>query len=264
MRKLTKTIQLIGAITVALLLPACLESDGEDSSNMSADVTYTPALATVMQPITTAGDAIIEIDYEGTAHVVNPELLTRSDAAYVGQRIFFTYRAAAAYPSTATSRYIEILTLQKILTKQVDILGGDEADTFGTDPISLSVCHIGPTHLTLEFQVMLNTSSHISHRISLVAEEDAQPDADGFVDLQLRHDANGDLPQTLSSAAYVSFALDSVPGYREGTLQGVRIAYTSLEQESVLRDYPFTESKSLSSPMEWAFADEETPTPSIR
>lgn len=254
MKILKRTVLLMLGVMIALLTPACTETNVEASGPISNDVVaFNADLATVIQPGTVAGEVIIESDYNGTAYVVNPEILTRLDANHQGQRIFYTYREteAPAGKEGTTARYIEILSLQKILTKEVDILKEGEEDVYGHDPIYFSEYNIGPTHLTLEFQIFIGTGSTINHRISLVVNEGEEPDADGYVDVELRHNAEGDKQETISAASYVSFALDSVPGYKEGTLKGFRMAYTSINYEKETVTIGYYDSKSITSLFPW-------------
>ena len=56
----------------------------------------------------------------------------------------------------------------------------------------------------------------------MVIAKDARPDAQGYLSAELRHDAAGDL-QINANSGYVSFTLENMPGFKEGTLKGFKI-----------------------------------------
>ena len=87
--------------------------------------------------------------------------------------------------------FISIDYLQKILTKRMDTLKENEEDIYGHDGINLMTPIMGKTHLTHMFQ-RIGFNSNTKHLISLVATERSVPDANGYMAVELRHNAEGD------------------------------------------------------------------------
>lgn len=237
------------SIMAAMLVPfiqSCLDGDENDFNNMQA-MPFNAALATVVIPNEMPGEAVIESDNDGKAYVVNPDKLTLFEANNAGQRIFYTY-TNATNPSGNTDKkgpFISIDYLQKILTKPMDILKEGEDDPYGHDRISLITPIMGKTHLTLMFQIASSNSS-IKHRISLVAMEGTIPDENGYLTVELRHNAEGDRQEHISHG-YVSFPLSGIPGYEEGKLKGFNIKTNSLNhgEETVTISYNKSKSTGL-------------------
>ena len=71
----------------------------------------------------------------------------------------------------------------------------------------------------------------IPHSISLLIAKDAQPDARGYLSAELRHDAADDL-QLNANSGYVSFTLENMPGFKEGTLKGFKIKTKTIKNET--------------------------------
>lgn len=248
-----KTI--IAIVTLIMMIPSmqsCLDDYDDNLYDISNSIPVNAALATVVTPSKVPGEAIIESDNEGTAYVTNPEILTQNDANNKGQRIFYTYRGAESPNGNSNSKapYIQITTLYKILTKDIDILKEEQEDVFGDDVINYISYNIGKTHLTLQFQI-LGYDINIKHRISLVAKADAVPDSDGYLSVELRHNAEGDRQENLSSSSFVSFPLSSAPGYNEGTLKGFKIKYKSIYSGEKTVTIGYNNSKSADFQFDW-------------
>ena len=142
--------------------------------------------------------------------------------------------------------FISIDYLQKILTKPMDTLKENDEDIYGHDGINLITPIMGKTHLTLMFQI-LGFNSNIKHRISLVATEGTVPDANGYMAVELRHNAEGDR-QEYPSPGYVSFPLLDVPGYKEGKLQGFKIKMNTINNGEETVTVSYNKSKSTNFP----------------
>ena len=122
----------------------------------------------------------------------------------------------------------------------------NEEDIYGHDGINLITPIMGKTHLTLMFQI-LGFNSNIKHRISLVATEGTVPDANGYMAVELRHNAEGDR-QEYPSSGYVSFPLLDVPGYKEGKLQGFKIKMNTINNGEETVTVSYNKSKSTNFP----------------
>ena len=107
----------------------------------------------------------------------------------------------------------------------------NDAKDYGTDPIEISGQSISKAHLNLRY-TFLNGGNHlIPHSISLLIAKDAQPDARGYLSAELRHDAADDL-QLNANSGYVSFTLENMPGFKEGTLKGFKIKTKTIKNET--------------------------------
>lgn len=210
-------------------MQSCLDDYDSDINDINNSLPVNAALATVITPSEIPGEAIIESDNEGKAYVMNPQMLTYYEANNEGQRIFYTYTKTDNSNGGSNNKgpYVTLKTLYKILTKPMDKLAEGEEDIYGQDGINFISSNYGKTHLTLSFQI-LGSNSNIKHRISLVAAADAKPDANGYISVELRHNAEGDSQTSVSPVSYVSFPLSSVPGFAEGTLKGFKITMNTI------------------------------------
>ena len=128
----------------------------------------------------------------------------------------------------------------------MDTLKENDEDIYGHDGINLITPIMGKTHLTLMFQI-LGFNSNIKHRISLVATEGTVPDANRYMAVELRHNAEGDR-QEYPSPGYVSFPLLDVPGYKEGKLQGFKIKMNTINNGEETVTVSYNKSKSTNFP----------------
>ena len=215
-----------------MLIPftqSCLNDYDDDIYDIQAEMPFNAALATVVTPSEVPGEAVIESDNDGIAYVVNPDKLTRFETNNPGQRIFYTY-INAANPTGDASKKGPFISI----------------DIYGHDGINLITPIMGKTHLTLMFQI-LGFNSNIKHRISLVATEGTVPDANGYMAVELRHNAEGDR-QEYPSPGYVSFPLLDVPGYKEGKLQGFKIKMNTINNGEETVTVSYNKSKSTNFP----------------
>lgn len=243
---------------LSMLFPftqSCVGFDDDmESINQDMGNTYNAALATVITASEVPGAAVLEKDNGELAYVVNPDMLTRADANKEGQRIFYRYVGSDSPNGQTNSKgpYISITeVVMKILTKPIDFLREGEEDVYGQDGIYIVSHSLSEKYLTLQFQIMAS-NKNIAHRISLVAKEDATPDAEGYLTIELRHNAEGDTPESISYPGYVSFLLTDAPGYKEGTLKGYKMKYRTINQgEETVTINRIGESKRMSL-LQWA------------
>lgn len=230
-------------IMITPFMQSCLDVN-DNVEDMFAETPYDAALATVTTPSEIAGEAIIESDTKGFAYVVNPEILTRENANKEGQRIFYNYIGAESPAGKHDSKgpYIQITYLMNILTKKIDFLKEGEEDIYGNESIYIMSYNLSKKYLTLQFQ-LLASNSNIKHRISLVAKEGAVPDEKGFLRLELRHNPEGDMLESITQPGYVSFLLTDAPGYKEGTLKGFEINYETINYGETTLKLQYTNSK---------------------
>ena len=148
-----------------------------------------------------------------------------------GQRIFYTYTAIPQSTGADSIPYITIMQVNKVLTKEPVFVEDNDAKDYGTDPIEISGQSISKAHLNLRY-TFLNGGNHlIPHSISLLIAKDAQPDARGYLSAELRHDAADDL-QLNANSGHVSFTLENMPGFKEGTLKGFKIKTKTIKNET--------------------------------
>lgn len=170
----------------------------------------------------------LEGDVYGTSYVANREALKRVEADSIGQRVlyYFIEEEGTGRKNNGTKQYITIYDLYKVSTKPLETLPADGEDTFGHDPINILGAYVSNEHLNMQVQVR-NEDKEIKHKISLVAAPGTTPDANGYIDVELRHSREGD-GQGSIGWAWVSYTLESMPGYKEGTLKGLNITYYSI------------------------------------
>lgn len=246
--KRIKTIWIVASAFILFpFMQSCVDIDDDIASVTDAGNTYNTALATVITASEVPGAAVLEKDNGELAYVVNPEMLSRADANKEGQRIFYRFIGAESPNGQTNGPYISITeTVMKILTKPIDFLKEDEEDVYGQDGIYVVSYSLSEKYLTLQFQIMAS-NKNIAHRISLVAKEDATPDSEGYLTVELRHNAEGDSPESISYPGYVSFLLTDAPGYKEGTLKGYKMKYQSINRgEETVTINRNSESKSIS------------------
>ena len=161
-------------------------------------------------------------DHYGLSNLLNKNALKYTQTDSVGQRVLYTYcveqeNKNSTIPQNAKQN-IRIYDIYKILTKKMNTLDPSlENDDFGKDPIHINGMYISSEHLNIQFSIRRN-SPNIAHRISLVGMEGVEPDENGVLNLDLRHNMFDDNPYHLNTG-YVSYTLESIPGYNEGTLK---------------------------------------------
>ena len=77
--------------------------------------------------------------------------------------------------------------------------------------------------------------------------EGTVPDANGYMAVELRHNAEGDR-QEYPSSGYVSFPLLDVSGYKEGKLQGFKIKMNTINNGEETVTVSYNKSKSTNFP----------------
>lgn len=199
---------------------ACSDSYDEVDSLINDSGNYNANMAVIVNPSTLSGATLIDTDQNGYAYIANPKLLSDSKINQKGQRIFYTYSTTSQTASDGIP-FITVIKVNKVLTKAPEFLEDGNTEEFGTDPIDIDGGSISKAHLNLSY-TLLSGNHTIVHRISLLIDKDAKPDARGYLDVELRHSAEGDLPINANSG-YVSFTLEDMPGFKEGSLKGFRI-----------------------------------------
>jgi hypothetical protein len=132
--------------------------------------------------------------------------------------------------SDANRFYIRVNSVKKVLLKGILDITEENRDSIGNDPVI--VREVWQTDSLLNFEIKYY-GRYETHFINLVKEpgeltEDNQP-----IELELRHNDNGDV-EDIPYAAYVSFRLDEI---RIAGLDSVQFRVTSTDYEGELFEY---------------------------
>lgn len=206
------------SILCSTLFSSCL-NDNEPE-------TLYPTLGTVQQE----EQLIIDSDSYGRLIPTNPNKFTAADLDEDGQRVMISVLASEieAPVSEGKIRKVEIIELYKVTTKDADRTGKEEEEVqeeFGNDPVQVTRATISKEHLNVQYRLK-GTDRDTPHRISLVLKTDCQPDENGLLPVELRHDAQKD-NQLHDFWSVTSFRLSSIPEYQEGAAKGFKIIYNS-------------------------------------
>ena len=153
-----------------------------------------------------------------------------------GQRAFVTFNELEE-PVGGYDYNVQVKQINKILTKDIVTMDDEEntEEKIGDDKINATYMWINKDkkYLTIEFQYYGTHNEDKKHFLNLVInnpvpaptadEEDAE---DEYINLEFRHNSEGDYPQTLGEG-YVSFKLDEIKNQMEGK-KGLRIRVNTL------------------------------------
>lgn len=150
-----------------------------------------------------------------------------------GDRILINYTILddnANDGSDANRFYIRVNSVKKVLLKGILDITEENRDSIGNDPVI--VREVWQTDSLLNFEIKYY-GRYETHFINLVKEpgeltEDNQP-----IELELRHNDNGDV-EDIPYAAYVSFRMDEI---RIAGLDSVQFRVTSTDYEGELFEY---------------------------
>lgn len=129
-----------------------------------------------------------------------------SNVVYIpksGQRVYLNF----TYLSDEANNYdhlIKVNWLAEILTKGVIDLTYENQDSIGNDPVKVHSLWIGDDYLNIHFGY--NASGQVAHYINLVNNTTIDPNEDGKIHLEFRHNTNQD-PQWYGRDSYVAFDL---------------------------------------------------------
>lgn len=125
---------------------------------------------------------------------------------------------------------IKVNHFYKVLTKPVETLATEEDDKkFGDDVVWIYDLWVGGNYLNVQFAYPYPLSER--HRVSLVKNELAETVDDGYVHLEYRYNAQGDLDntevQTVLFFSFVSFNLNSIDIPKDA--KGIKIKINSVK-----------------------------------
>ena len=166
---------------------------------------------------TAGGHCAIAFDNDRTLSVADDALLRLNGADEAGQRVIVAFQFA---DDARESSPILLHSLYKVLTKPLFHAPTEqESDSLGHDPLALNGAWTGGGYLNVRFNLLTSPYTGKPHLINMAVPDDA-PDSEGYLRLELRHNAQGNPAATLATG-YASFPLDHLP---DG-LKGFRITY---------------------------------------
>lgn len=191
-------------LTVCLALMPVLQSCDDGDGYSLGDFTP-PLLATVR---TTGAAFYLDCDVWGTLWPVNVDL-----GWYVpvdGQRVITSFNPLWDNYE-GYDHAVKILTIQNILTKQVETLTPATEAEFGNDPVLVPSDGVSISNGYMNVYFSQNLPAKTRHRISLVRPEadDELYGSDGYIHLQLRYNNYGDVTGVYTSGL-VSYNLNSL------------------------------------------------------
>jgi hypothetical protein len=126
-----------------------------------------------------------------------------------GDRILINYTIIgddADENGEVTEYYIRVNSVQKILKKGIIDITAENQDSIGNDPVIVRDCWLTDSLLNFEIKYW---GRYEIHYINLVKEPGTLTELDQPVELELRHNDNGDI-EDIPYAAYVSFNLEKL------------------------------------------------------
>lgn len=199
--------KILAAICIATIpvLHSCNDEEGYSIGDFTQ-----PSWAT----ISTTGDSFyLNDDTWGTLWPINQDLNSNVTGYQPndGQRVIISFNPIADN-YYGYDHAIKILSMQEVLTKEIEILTSENEKEYGNDPILISKENltISGNHLNIIYQQ--NRPSQNKHRICLVRPSSDKKllDEDGYIHLELRYNTFNDVTGFRVSNA-VSFYLGSLP-----------------------------------------------------
>lgn len=126
--------------------------------------------------------------------------------------------------------YIKVNSVKKVLLKGIMDITPENEDSIGNDPVIVRDCWMSDSLLNFEIKYW---GRYEVHYINLVKEPGELTEADQPIELELRHNDNGDV-EDIPYAAYVSFQLNALQ--IEG-LDSVEFRVTSTDYDGDLFEY---------------------------
>ncbi len=226
--KRIKLLTLLLAVLMASVLHSCLDDDN-DGGYIS--------VATVK--VISGQDYYFNLD--------NGKKMYPSDTTSIhnykvtdGQRAFIWYDLLDETPS-GYDYSVKLQGISDILTKDIIPLTEETADSIGDDRISIysNEIWVAGNYLTLRFYLAGSYSPSEPHMLNLVRNETVTHEGDGYIYLELRHNAYDD-PKDRILHGYVSFKLDEIAEELE-TAKGLKIRVNTLEYGEKTRTLTFSD-----------------------
>lgn len=192
------------AICLAVM-PALQSCDDFDNGYSVGD--FTPPLWATVR--VTGSAFYLDCDRWGTLWPVNTNIGWYEPAD--GQRVITTFNPL--YDNfQGYDHAVKILTMQEVLTKNIEIMTAENEKEFGNDPILVDKRNLGISGGYLNIIFAQNLPSKTKHRISLVRtqEEEDLYTEDGYIHLELRYNTYDDVTgyRTFGAVSYNLNSLD--------------------------------------------------------
>ncbi len=207
---------IIGLLSL-LALPTFVACDDDDDGY---NFTYYTDMATVEYK---DGSLILQSDNYGELIPINAGVLASYDADKENQRVIAAFNFTDK--NNRANYSVKLYDIYRVLTKDVYQMPADDEeknDSIGNDPIVVKRIMTSPKHINFYFTVYGNNSD-IKHFINLITVGDnAEPDSDGTLHVEFRHNNEGDHPR-ITQWGWAAFPLESIPGYSEGKTKQLSI-----------------------------------------
>lgn len=216
MKKLTGLLAAL-ALTIMPALQSCDNNDGYSIGD------FTPPLWATTHVV--GNNAFyLDCDVWGTLWPVNTDLGWFKPVE--GERVITSFNPLSDN-FQGYDHAVKLYNIQRVLTKQVEILTDENDDEYGNDPMTIFKGDLGISgnHLNLIF--LQNLPSKEKHRISLVRPEDNADfiDQEGYLHLELRYNNYDDTTPRQAFGA-VSYSLESIETELE-TAKGIKLKLQS-------------------------------------
>lgn len=232
----------LAILTTMPMLQSCLDDDNGPSEAL--------VISTINKISPDSKDFYFTLDNGKKMHPDNAQGWSGKDYKE-GQRAFVIFNELEQ-PVEGYDYNILVRQIREVLTKDIVTMGGENTEEkIGDDKINVTYMWISNDrkYLTIEFQYYGTHSEDKKHFLNLVIN-DAQPspttdNADGdnentgddFINLEFRHNNEGDSPVQLGEG-YVSFKLDKIKGRMEGK-KGLRIRVNTLHNDIQMKEVKF-------------------------
>lgn len=160
-------------------------------------------------------------------------ILEASKADKDGQRILATFGLNNEQYLSQEENETTLYLVEKILTKPTIFVTAEMEDSIGNDPASIQKMWLSKEHLNIEYSYKYSDIG-IPHMLNLVVKEENVLDANGLLEVEFRHNRNGD-GFRLDGSGSVSFEMNSISAFEEGKLKGLRVIWTL--EEGKQRNY---------------------------
>ncbi len=224
-----KKMNLIFGLLCLLTFTTFTACDDDDDN-----FTYYADMATVKE---LDGQWILQSDNCGKLVPDNSSIIKLNDAAKDGQRVIAAFNFFNEENSRNSSRSIELYDIYRVLTKDLYQMPAEKEDSIGNDPVYIKKIVSSEEHINIFFQYK-GSDSGIAHFINLVTTESSAVNEEGLLDVEFRHNNEGDHPHYLQNG-WVAFPLKSIPGYSENTTKGLKIKVYNGDGKEQIITYKF-------------------------
>lgn len=236
-RNVMRTKNLLFGLMCLLALPTFVACDDDD------DFTYYTDMATVES---LDGRWVLQSDNCGQLIPANPGILNMCDADKENQRIIAAFNFIDE--DNRSNNGIELYDIYRVLTKdlyQMPANDEEKADSIGNDPVYVRRITTSEKHINFYFSVM-GDHTDLKHFINLITVgDDVQPDADGTLAVEFRHNNEGIHPR-VTQWGWAAFPLESIPGYTEGKTKRLSIKVNEGNNTQTIITYDLSSGESES------------------